>query len=129
MSDLDETGSLQQSETHLRSAQHFVPLLMAYEHWPSYVTGSAQKADRVYLADLPVFIFSTFLTIFCSSIKNARMILSLTTLWSKQPPYTLCTVLFFFDKCLLLSLLGLMFFRPLSLTPVAPHLAADTGFF
>lgn len=75
MSGHDETGSLQQSETHLRSEQHFVPLLMAYEHWPSYVTGSAQKADRVYLADLPVFIFSTFLTIFCSSIKNARMIL------------------------------------------------------
>jgi len=75
-SDLDATDCLQQAETHLRAEQHPVPLLMAHEHWPiSYVTGSAQKADKVYLADLPVFIFSTFLTIFCSSIKNARMIL------------------------------------------------------
>jgi len=75
-SHLDETDSLQQSKTHLRGEQHPVPLLMAHEHWPiSYVTGGAQKADKVYLADLPVFIFSTFLTIFCSSIKNARIIL------------------------------------------------------
>lgn len=38
---------------------------------------------------------------------SERQYLSRTTLWSRQPPYTLCTVLFFFDKCLLLSLLGL----------------------
>lgn len=46
-----------------------------------------------------------------SSLLCQHVYLSRTTLWSRQPPYTLCTVLFFFDRCLLLSLAGLTCFN------------------
>lgn len=69
----------------------------------------------------------TFTTIFCSSIKKARRILSLTHWWQRTPPYALVTVFFLLDmRERSIGLAGVM---PLSFSLHCPHLGTRLGFF
>lgn len=68
----------------------------------------------------------TLTTIFCSSMRKARMIFSLTHLWHNTPPYALFTVFFLLQRrersC------GRAGWMPLSLSLHWPHLGTFFGF-
>jgi len=68
---------------------------------------------------LPCWALNTRTTNFCSSIKNARTILSRTALAHKTPPYGLDTVLFLLDK--VFNLCGRTALIPLNGVPKSPH--------
>lgn len=71
--------------------------------------------------------FSTFTTIFCSSIKKARIILSFTHLWQSTPPYALLTVFFRLHmRDLSIDRAGWI---PRNLSLHWPHLGIFFGFF
>jgi len=65
------------------------------------------------------FFLSTFFTIFCSSMRKARMIRSRTAFPHRVPPYARLTVFCRFEMDIIFS--GLNRGSPISAMPVSPH--------
>lgn len=79
-------------------SSRFLNLKATTQHVVLITCPSLLIRSPVHFYFLPVFFscesFNTFLTIFCSSIKNARTILSRTQLLHREPPYARETVFF-----------------------------------
>merc|ERR1719346_789964 len=71
--------------------------------------------------------FNTFITIFCSSMRKARTIFSLTALWLNTPPYALDTVFRRFESLVFSWFVAGL--TPFNLSPVIGHFGTDGLFF
>merc|ERR1719244_1266281 len=99
----------------------FLYFLAAFFFFLAPAAGAAAAFSAACLA------LRTRTTIFCSSIKNARMILSLTAAAQRLPPYALDTRLCLFG--MFFNAVGRAGLMPCSLTPVSPHRGILAAFF
>ena len=72
-------------------------LVLSFNACSRYNSPLRPKDDSYFFAACSL---STFLTIFCSSTRNARTILSRTAPPDKTPPYERVTLFLFFAMCL-----------------------------
>merc|ERR1712004_563666 len=94
---------------------------------PLHISPSPHLPISLSLSLSLPWALSTFMTIFCSSMRKALTIFSLTALWLSTPPYALKTVFCLLDMRAFSWLVAGV--TPFSLRPVIGHLGTEGRFF